>query len=59
MNKNEVKVRRDAGWRAAELASENGEIDVEEKPYGQTSEKVYPYTYWYVKGWNDFVSSNK
>lgn len=27
----------------------------EHKPYGQTSETVYPYTYWWVKGFNEQV----
>lgn len=57
MDKKEIAERKEAGRRAAEVASEGGEITVEEKPYGQTSAKVYPYTYWYVKGWNDFVKA--
>jgi hypothetical protein len=27
----------------------------EHKPFGQTSETVYPYTYWWVVGFNEAV----
>lgn len=48
--------RYNQGKRAAMIAVKvDGEV-IEEKPYGQTSEDVYPYTYWWVKGWNDAVA---
>jgi hypothetical protein len=30
----------------------------EHKPFGQTSEEVYPYTYWWVVGYNKQVDVN-
>jgi len=58
MNKSEIKERKEAGRRAAELASNSGEVAIDEKPFGQTSEDVYPYTYWYVVGWNEYVKES-
>ena len=40
----------DAGLEAAKAAKATTP-----KPYGQTSPDNYSFTYWYVKGWNDFV----
>ena len=49
----------DAGRTAAAKASNDGEIALEDKPFGQTSPEVYPFTYWYVKGWNDYAGENR
>ena len=57
MNESQAEERREAGRRAAELASENNTIAIEAKPYGQTTPEIYPYTYWWVKGWNDFIGA--
>jgi hypothetical protein len=47
--------RFEEGWQAAKNASHGGEVAIDKKPFGQTSETVYPYTYWWVKGWNAAV----
>ncbi|QDH84897.1 hypothetical protein SEA_Phreeze_33 [Mycobacterium phage Phreeze] len=46
--------RKEAGRQAARAhLSKAG--NVEAKPVGNTSATEYPYTYWYVVGWNEVV----
>ena len=52
MEQAEAQERFDAGYRQAELHSRDGLI--EEKPYGQTTPDNYPWTYWWIKGYNTF-----
>jgi hypothetical protein len=51
-----INLRIEAGRQAALNDSSNGEISIDEKPSGQTSEEVYPYTYYWVQGYNSQVS---
>lgn len=51
-----IALRTEAGRQAALNDSSDGELEIEEKPVGQTSAEVYPYTYWWVKGYNDQVA---
>ncbi|EFG75296.1 hypothetical protein HMPREF0591_4796 [Mycobacterium parascrofulaceum ATCC BAA-614] len=46
-----ISARKQAGRDAATAANAT-----EPKPYGQTSENNYPYTYWWLKGYNDAVA---
>lgn len=46
-----VEQRLQAG-RAAAFAANASEL----KHYGQTSETCYPYTYWWIRGFNDAVA---
>lgn len=46
----DVESRKQAG-RSAALA----EHATEHKPMGQTSPELYPFTYWYVVGYNEAV----
>lgn len=52
MHTDEAKARIAAGYERAE--SENA---TEPKPFGQTSEEVYPYTYWWIIGYNQYVEA--
>lgn len=45
-----IEARMQAGRDAA--AERNA---TEQKPYGQTTETNYPYTYWWLKGYNEAV----
>lgn len=45
-----IEERLEAGRNAA--IAQNA---TETKPFGQTSEENYPYTYWYIKGFNEVV----
>ncbi|AYB69898.1 hypothetical protein SEA_LITTLELAF_94 [Mycobacterium phage LittleLaf] len=49
----DIEARIEAGRSAAESAAAHG--PVEHKPFGQTSPVIYPYTYWYVYGYNQYV----
>lgn len=50
MDRLDIEARLQTGYDTAK--SENA---TETKPFGQTSEELYPYTYWFVKGYNAFV----
>lgn len=50
MNTDEIKARIAAGYERAEQESAT-----DPKPFGQTSEELYPYTYWWVVGYNQAV----
>lgn len=47
-----IEERKQAGRDAANAANAT-----EPKPFGQTSESTYPYTYWYLVGYNETVDS--
>ena len=54
MEQNEINQRIESGrQRAIE------EEATEHKPFGQTSEDVYAYTYWWVVGYNQAVDEAK
>lgn len=53
MHADEIKARIAAGYESAETLHAT-----ELKPFGQTSEDVYPYTYWWVKGYNQYVEED-
>lgn len=46
--------RKEAGRQAAQAVLDSTGT-VERKPVGNTSATEYPYTYWYVVGWNEIV----
>lgn len=48
----DIEARKQSGRDAAIEAGAT-----EPKPYGQTSENVYPYTYWFIVGYNEAVSA--
>lgn len=48
--------RQEAGRRAALIAARVDGEQVAEKPTGDTSPDNYPYTYWWVVGWNAGVA---
>lgn len=48
----DIEARKAAGRKAAEDAGAT-----EPKPVGATSPELYPYTYWYVIGYNEYVES--
>ncbi|BCO56100.1 hypothetical protein MINTM005_13440 [Mycobacterium intracellulare] len=48
----QIQERLDSGAQAARDQSAT-----EHKQYGQTSETVYPYTYWWIKGFNDAIDA--
>lgn len=48
----DADTRQEEGRRAALIAAKIDGDKVERKEFGQTSPEVYPYTYWFVKGWN-------
>lgn len=50
MHADEIKARVALGYEQAQH-----DQATELKPFGQTSEDVYPYTFWWVKGYNQFV----
>lgn len=54
----DAEERMEAGRQqaAADKAGLKKNQSLKEKPVGQTSETVYPYTYWWVRGYNEFVS---
>ena len=58
-DKEAIASRFEAGRQAAHNDSSGGEIDIDEKPFGQTSPEVYPYTHYWVKGYNDYVNEAK
>lgn len=49
----DIEQRKQDG-RAAAIA----DSATEPKPFGQTSENTYPYTYWYLVGYNEAVTEN-
>lgn len=55
-NQDAIALRVEAGRQSAANDSSNGEIEIDEKPTGQTSEEVYPYTYHWVRGYNQYVN---
>lgn len=48
-----IEERKQAGRDTA--AARNA---TEPKPFGQTSETTYPYTYWWLVGYNEAVAAN-
>ncbi len=46
----DIQARKDAGRLAAQ-----DEQATEHKPVGNTSPENFPYTYWYVIGYNEYV----
>ena len=58
-NQDAINLRIEAGRQAAANNSNDGEIGIDEKPTGQTSEDVYPYTYWWVVGYNQYVNNEE
>ena len=48
----DIEERRQAGRDAA---TADGATEV--KPFGQTSESNYPYTYWWIVGYNETVQA--
>lgn len=44
--------------KAAGRAAAQAEQATKPKPFGQTSPTAFPYTYWYVVGYNDWVEQN-
>lgn len=46
-----IAERKQEGHDAAAAANAT-----EPKPYGQTSDTCYPYTYWWLVGYNEFVA---
>lgn len=52
MNPEEIAQRIEAGKEAARDAKAK-----EHKPFGQTSEDNYPWTYWWIKGYNEQVDA--
>lgn len=51
MDPKEIEARKQQGRDAAIALKAT-----EPKEYGQTSETVYPYTYWWKFGWNEVVA---
>ena len=48
----DIEARKKAGHDAAREAKA-----MERKPFGQTSPDNYPYTYWWIVGYNEVVKA--